>query len=163
MYFSDFEKYGRMLWEAGLIHMTSGNLSIRKGTTLYVTRTGSLLGRLSSSDIVPVNLSNTLRDSGASSETPVHRAIYRADPSVGAVVHAHPPHATALSWDTEMIAPVDSDSLYIPKIPVLADCPYGEGSACIAAHFPELLARHHVAMIRGHGAFAVGRDLKEAA
>jgi L-fuculose-phosphate aldolase len=162
MYYSDFEKYGRMLWEHRLIHMTSGNMSLRKGSVIYVTRTGSLLGSLSSSDIVSVNLDNPNRDKGASSETPVHRAIYIANPGVGSVVHAHPPYATALSWDTTAIQPVDSDSLYIPEIPVLAECPYGEGSACIAEHFPKILASHHVAMIRGHGAFSVGKDLREA-
>ena len=152
-----------MLWDHGLIHLTSGNMSIRKGGTLYVTRTGSLLGALSSSDVVSVNVSNTIRDKGASSETPVHRAIYQANPELGAVVHAHPPYATALSWDYTTIKPIDSDSLYIPEIPVLTDCPYGEGSLCIAEHFPKLLGNHKVAMIRGHGAFSVGKDLQEAA
>lgn len=161
--YSDFAKYGRMLWDAGLIHMTSGNMSLRKGSVLYVTRTGSLLGSLSSTDIVTVNLENTLRDKGASSETPVHRAIYLANPDIRSVVHAHPPHATTLSWDHTLIKPIDSDSLYIPEIPVLTDCPYGEGSACIADHFPKILGRHKVAMIRGHGAFSVGKDLMEAA
>lgn len=163
MYYSDFQKYGRMLWDSGLIHMTSGNMSIRKGSVLYVTRTGSLLGDLSSSDIVSVNAANTLRDKGASSETPVHRAIYLANPEVVSVVHAHPPYATALSWDYEMIKTMDSDSLYIPEVPVLTDCPYGEGSSCIADHFPKLLGKHKVAMIRGHGAFSVGNSLREAA
>ena len=163
MYYSEFQKYGRMLWDHRLIHMTSGNLSLRKGTTVYVTRTGALLGSLSSSDIVPVNLENTSRDKGASSETPVHRAIYLANPHVMSVVHAHPPYATALSWDYTSIKPMDSDSLYIPEIPVLTDCPYGEGSVCIAQNFPELLGKHSVAMIRGHGAFSVGKDLREAA
>jgi L-fuculose-phosphate aldolase len=77
-------------------------------------------------------------------------------------VHAHPPHATTLSWDHEVIRTNDSDSLYIPEIPVLTDCPYGEGSACIAEHFPQTLGKHKLAMIRGHGAFAVGDSLREA-
>lgn len=163
MYYSDFAKYGRMLWETGLIHMTSGNMSLRKGSVLYVTRTGSLLGSLSTSDIVAVNVANALRDKGASSEIPVHRAIYQSNPAVGSVVHAHPPYATALSWDYTSIRPIDSDSLYISEIPVLIDCPYGEGSVCIAEQFPEILCKNHVAMIRGHGAFSVGKDLCEAA
>ena len=162
MYYTEFQKYGRMLWDHQLIHLTSGNLSIRKSSTLYVTKTGALLGSLSSEDIVSVNLDNAVRDKGASSETPVHRAIYLANADVQSVVHAHPPYATALSWDFDVIKPMDSDSLYIPEIPVLTDCPYGEGSACIAEQFPALLGKHKVAMIRGHGAFSVGRDLREA-
>lgn len=160
--YADFVKFGRMLWEAGLIHLTSGNMSIRKGTVLYITRTGSLLGSLSPSDIVTVNLENNLRDKGASSETPVHKSIYLANSDVQAIVHAHPPYATALSWDYASIKPIDSDSLYIPEIPVLTECPYGEGSLCIAEHFPKLLGKNKVALIRGHGAFSVGKDLEQA-
>ncbi len=160
--YNDFVRFGKMLWEAGLIHLTSGNISMRKGSVMYVTRTGSLLGDLAPSDIVSVNVENTLRDKGASSETPVHRAIYAANPEVGAVVHAHPPYATALSWDYETIKPMDSDSLYIPEVPVMTECPYGEGSVCVAAHFPQLLGKHTVAMIRGHGAFSVGKDIRQA-
>lgn len=160
--YSEFVKYGKMLWESGLIHLTSGNISLRKGSVIYVTRTGSLLGALSASDIVTVNLENTIRDKGASSETPVHRAIYLANPEIQAIVHAHPPYATALSWDTTLIKPIDSDSLYIPEIPVLTECPYGEGSHCIADHFPKLFAKQVVAMIRGHGAFSVGKDIRQA-
>lgn len=161
--YTDFVKFGKMLWDAGLIHLTSGNLSIRKGSAIYITRTGSLLGALSSSDIIPVNLENNLRDKNASSETPVHRAIYLANPKVFGIVHAHPPYATALSWDYPLIQPIDSDSLYIPEIPVLTDCPYGEGSVCVAEHFPKTLGAHTVALIRGHGAFSVGKDLEQAA
>ncbi|OGR56719.1 MAG: hypothetical protein A3I11_05890 [Elusimicrobia bacterium RIFCSPLOWO2_02_FULL_39_32] len=160
--YNEFVKYGKMLWEAGLIHLTSGNISLKKGSVIYVTRTGSLLGALSASDIVTVNLENTIRDKGASSETPVHRAIYLENPEVQAIVHAHPPYTTALSWDTTLIKPIDSDSLYIPEIPVLTECPYGEGSLCIADHFPKLFSKQVVAMIRGHGAFSVGKDIRQA-
>jgi L-fuculose-phosphate aldolase len=158
---SDFFTYGRVLWEAGLIHLTSGNLSERRGTAIYVTRTGSHLSRLTAPDILTVNLDDDRRDRNASSETPVHRALYLALPDIGAVAHAHPPYATALSFDMDEVRTVDSDSLYIPVIPVLKDCPYGEGTACVAAHFPGLLGKHKVALIRGHGAFAVGDSLAQ--
>lgn len=158
---SDFFKYGRVVWEAGLIHLTSGNMSMRRGAAIHITRTGSPLSMLTSQDIVTVNLDDAVRDKGASSETPVHRALYQALPHVRSVVHVHPPYATALSFDMDEIATIDSDSLYIPRIPVLKDCPYGEGTTCVAAHFPETLGQRTVALIRGHGAFAVGDSLAQ--
>jgi L-fuculose-phosphate aldolase len=160
---NDFFKYGRALWEAGLIHLSSGNISERKGAAIYVTRTGSFLSMLTAQDVLTVNLADDRRDKDASSETPVHRALYQALPDVGAVVHAHPPYATALSFDMDEIRTIDSDSLYIPLIPVLKDCPYGEGTSCVAAHFPALLGSRKVALIRGHGAFAVGDSIAQAA
>ena len=66
----DFFKYGRVLWEAGLIHMTSGNMSVRKGEEVYITCAGSMLGDLHLEDIKQVGLSDSKRDEGASSETP---------------------------------------------------------------------------------------------
>jgi len=161
--FSDFFTYGRVLWEAGHLHVTSGNMSVKKGSVIYVTRTGSSLAMLTARDIVPVNLDNDLRDKNASSETPVHRAIYRALPGIGAVVHSHPPYATALSFDMDEVRTIDSDSLFIPVIPVLKDCPYAEGSACVASGFPRTLDSHKVALVRGHGAFAVGDSLAQCA
>jgi len=160
---SDFFKFGRKLWEAGLIHMTSGNISVRKGTALYITRTGSILGDLHLEDIKQVNLDDTLRDKGASSETPVHRAIYKLIPDARAIIHAHPVYTTVLSFSSQEIIPVDSDSLYIPKVPVLRECPYGEGGTCVAAHFPKLLKDHKIAAICGHGVFTAGKTLEECA
>lgn len=160
---NDFFKFGRALWEAGLIHLSSGNISERKGTVIYITRTGSFLSMLTAQDVLTVNLNDALRDKNASSETPVHRALYQALPDIGAVVHAHPPYATALSFDMDEIKTIDSDSLYIPAIPVLKDCPYGEGTTCVAAHFPSVLGSHKVALIRGHGVFAVGDTIAQCA
>lgn len=161
--YSDFIKFGRMLWEAGLVHMTSGNMSVRKGDILYITKTGTRLGDLSYTDITRVNLVNDVRDKGASSEVKVHRAIYKNLKDVRAIIHAHPVYTTALSFTSAEIVPADSDSLYIPRIPVLKECPYAEGSSCVAVHFPSLLSEHGIAAICGHGAFSIGRSLEECA
>lgn len=158
---SEFKKHGRLLWEAGLVHFTSGNLSIRRGKEVYVTRTGRSLSGLGPKDIVRVNLNDARRDAGASSEIPVHRALYQALPGIGAVAHAHPAYATTLSFSMNRVVTVDSDSLYIPEVPVLTACAFGEGSACVARHLPKLMAQHPVGLIRGHGAFAVGEDLAQ--
>jgi L-fuculose-phosphate aldolase len=158
---TEFAKLGRLLWEAGLIHLTSGNMSVRRGGTLLITRTGASLADLAESDLVEVDAAGPARDRGASSETPVHRALYLWNPGAGAVVHAHPPYATTLSFDAEEIAPEDSDRLIIPRIPVLTECGHEEGSACAAAKLPARMGGMPVGMIRGHGAFAVGANLYE--
>ena len=45
---------------------------------------------------------------------------------------------------------------------MLTECLYGEGSECLATNLPLLLGKNKVALIRGHGVFAVGDTLKEA-
>ena len=86
-----------------------------------------------------------------------------ARPEARAVIHAHPPYATALSFDAAEIAPEDSDSVYIPRIPVLRECAYGEGNTCVAAKLPDTMGYSPVGMIRGHGAFAIGESLAQCA
>jgi L-fuculose-phosphate aldolase len=157
----EFIKAGRVLWEAGHIHYTAGNLSIRRGKSLWVTRTGAPLGFLAKNDIVRVDLHSTRRDRGASSETPVHRAIYRSLGAVGAVAHSHAPYATLVARTRSLIRPRGSDRLFLPAIPVLAGVRFEEGSAVVARRLPALLRRWPVAVVRGHGAFAVGKDLDQ--
>ncbi|RMH19440.1 MAG: class II aldolase/adducin family protein, partial [Gemmatimonadetes bacterium] len=91
---------GRRLYEDGLLGGTAGNLSVRVpgADTLLVTATGVHKGRLQPADVraVPLTAGDPDRDAGATSELPFHRACYRADPSVGAVVHTHAPALTAV-------------------------------------------------------------------
>jgi L-fuculose-phosphate aldolase len=152
---------GRALWEAGLVHFTAGNMSVRQGPSFLITRTGRSLSDLRRGDLIRVNLKDGSKDGGASTETPVHRALYKVFSAARAVVHAHPPYATALSFDADVIVPVDSDSVILPRVPVLTECPYGEGSACVAAKLPAVMKASAVGLIRGHGAFAVGDSLAQ--
>jgi ribulose-5-phosphate 4-epimerase/fuculose-1-phosphate aldolase len=82
-----FRSAGRVLWSAGLVHGTEGNLSTFDGRSFVITRTGSPLGALSTRYLVAGGLDDELAD--ASSDVDVHRAEYR-ERGPGAFVHAHP-------------------------------------------------------------------------
>ena len=84
----------------GLNRGSTGNLSLRAHAGgFWITPTGMPADELGVADFV------RLADDGRvlegewepSSEWPFHRAIYRARPDLGAVVHMHSPHATALA------------------------------------------------------------------
>lgn len=160
--YQDFIKYGRFLFQMGLNHLHSGNMSVRKADAIYITAHGAKLGDLSFNDIVSVNLYDDKKDKNASSEIPVHRAIYMANQNISTIIHAHPPFTTVISFFDDEIKPIDSDSLYIPEVPVVKECPYEEGSPCVAQHFLELFLNNKLAVVRGHGTFSVGKDLEEA-
>jgi ribulose-5-phosphate 4-epimerase/fuculose-1-phosphate aldolase len=83
-----FRAAGRTLLSLGLVKGTEGNLSVYDGSTLAITRTGSVLARLVEGDLVSGVLDGELPQ--ASSDLEVHRALYRAN-GPGSVVHAHPP------------------------------------------------------------------------
>lgn len=162
--YEDFIKYGKILFEQGINNSHSGNMSVRKGDSIYITRHGARLGDLTFKDIVKTNLYDPSRDEGASCEINVHRSIYLAIPENNAVVHAHPPHAIVLSLHQEKISPIDMEgAFYMPEVPVLTKCEITISSDCVAENLPKLLGVYKIAVVRGHGAFAVGKDIEEAA
>jgi L-fuculose-phosphate aldolase len=161
--YEDFIKYGRLLFEQGINNSHSGNMSIKKGESIYITRHGAKLGDLTFADIAKTNLYDDTRDDGASCEIKVHRSVYLANPKVDAIVHAHPPHAIVLSLTEEKIKPIDMEgAFYMPEIPVLTKCEITISSNCVADNLPPLLGVFGAALVRGHGAFAVGKNIEEA-
>jgi len=97
----------------------------------------------------------------ASIELAVHRAIYQETPAL-AVVHAHPPHAVALSLvETEIVPNCAEGLAMIDRVPVLGwhmEVRPG-GLADIIAR---ALKQHRIVMVHGHGSFAIGQLLEEA-
>jgi len=161
MILSQFQYVGRDLFSRGLVCSHSGNLSLRLGENLIITRRGSQLGCLEENDLIETGISKNNRATPlASVELPVHRAIYQQT-SAQAIVHAHPPHAVALSLaETEIVPNVEMLSV-IGNVPVL-----GWGMEVAPGGLADIIARalkkHRIVMVYGHGSFAVGQLLEEA-
>ncbi|MEN3950937.1 class II aldolase/adducin family protein [Iodidimonas sp. SYSU 1G8] len=82
----------------GVNHGTSGNGSARWLDGFLVTPTGLRYETLTPADMVYVTLDGQAHGTLApSSEWRMHCDIYRARPDMNAVLHAHPPYATALA------------------------------------------------------------------
>ena len=157
----EFARTGRILFEAGLNNSHSGNMSVRLGDTVVITRRGAMLGELADNDLVDVGLARD--DSGialASTEVNVHRAVYAATSHL-AIVHTHPRTATAMSMNRDHIVPVDEEGrYYFKQIPVLR-VNASIGSEDLERELPAMLKDYPVVLVRGHGAFAVGGNLEE--
>ena len=85
----------------GLTQGTSGNVSARLSEGFLVTPSAVPYDELSTADLVVIENGGAVRRGPRvrrpSSEWRMHAEILRARPEVGAIVHAHPPWATALS------------------------------------------------------------------
>lgn len=82
----------------GLNTGTAGNASLRAGRNFMITPSGVSYGRMTSADIVTVTATGETRGRRKpSSEWRLHAAILAARPEFAAVLHAHAPHAAALS------------------------------------------------------------------
>ncbi|MEV5646626.1 S-methyl-5-thioribose-1-phosphate isomerase [Nocardia sp. NPDC052254] len=168
----------RELYTRGWMPGTAGNISAAdaagpgSGRTALITGSGLSKGELTAADVVRVRVADSVLVSGArrpSAETAIHTAIYRAT-AAGAVVHVHPPHATAASVDAvdalrftgfELIKGLGTaETVDIPVFANHADV------ARIGADVERYLRVHPdtppVLFIAGHGITAWGADLAQA-
>jgi len=156
----DFGRCGEDLFRMGINNSHSGNMSICDGTTVCITRTGAQLGRLGWDDLVTTSLHyEDAAVKRASMELVVHRAVYRQT-AARAIIHAHPPHAVALSFMHDEVIPIDAEGLhYMPRVPVLV-VEQAISSTEVATRLPDLLRRTPIVVVRGHGSFAIGPTLE---
>lgn len=161
MLLSQFQTVGRDLFARGLVSSHSGNLSIRIGDGVIITRRGSMLNNLQEHDLIETGISKNSRSTPlASVDLAIHRAIYRETQAL-AVVHAHPPHAIALSLTaTELMYNIEGLSLS-GAVPVTGGSEE-EKSADLADIVAQALKEHRIIMLRNHGSFAIGQLLEEA-
>jgi L-fuculose-phosphate aldolase len=92
-------RVARLLEPMRLSRGKSGNVSARTSRGFLVTPTGVPYATLAPKHLVELDLDGrVLRgDLAPSSEWRIHGDIYRARAEAGAVVHAHPPYATAFA------------------------------------------------------------------
>ncbi len=152
----EFQEVGRDLYQLALVTSHGGNLSVREQPGMWITGTGTMLGRLAERHISRVFPDGRSEGPQPSSDTVLHHTIY-AVTGANAVVHAHPRHAIALSFETDKFVPGDFEGqLHLTDVPVVAAGP--RQSEQIAA----LLESRLVVLLRGHGAYARGKTLWEA-
>jgi L-fuculose-phosphate aldolase len=158
----DFQFVGKDLFDSGLNNSHSGNLSMRNNRMMAISRSGAMLHRLEFSDIVETLIDREdLESARASREIPVHRAIYQGT-DAEAVVHAHPPHIIALSLQSDRIFPIDAEGAYFFQngIPVVG-VKNAIASDEVAQKVVPLLKESPIVVVRGHGTFAIGKNLEE--
>lgn len=148
---------GKDLYRLGLVSSHGGNISIRDGAGMWITGTGTMLGRLRERHIAYVRADGTAEGPPPSSDTVLHSTIY-AMTGAGAVVHAHPRYGIAMSLVAEgEFVPIDFEGQYhLKAVPVVEQGP--NQVAQVAAALRDAV----VVLLRGHGAYARGGTAWEA-
>lgn len=159
-------EFGRRAYRAGLIPGLSGNLSIRVAPgEIWVTPSGLNKGFLIESDLIAVDEDgNLLYSTGhrPTSETPMHTAVYRVRPDVGAICHTHAPYATAFA-----VAGLDLSEPILPEVIITIGriplIPYATPSTQdVARVVSEVMKSHQAGLLANHGVITVGKNLAEA-
>ena len=155
----------RALYRRGLIAGTDGNVSARIAPDrILITPAGVRKSRVGLDDLVVVDGAGTRvhGEADPSTEIEMHLAVYRRRADVGAVVHAHPPAATAFA--------VAGEDLTLPLLPEIVMTtgpvplvPYTRsGTTDLSNAVAHALAQHDAVLLANHGATTVGRTLSEA-
>lgn len=154
--------FARRMAASGLVAGTSGNVSRRAGSLVAVTPRNRDYESMTADDVCVVDLAGHPVEGSrrASTETPMHLAIYRAfEP--GAVVHTHSPFATVIG----SVAPELPAVHYLVATlggPVRV-APYHVFGSDDLARAVVAAGEDRSAVILGtHGAITWGSDLAEA-
>jgi L-fuculose-phosphate aldolase len=148
----------------GLAVGTAGNISARLPDEglIAITPSGAGYDAISAADVCVLRLDGRAVDGRllASSETPLHLAVYAAAPA-RAIVHTHSPAATALSTVISELPAVHYAILSLGG-PVRV-APYATfGTERLARNAVAGLAGRQAVLLQNHGAVAYGHDLGQA-
>jgi L-fuculose-phosphate aldolase len=157
----------RIVANQGLIRSSDGNLSVRLDENRFlVTPSGLYKLSMGPDDPIIVNEKGEVLIGKPgykpTSEINMHLEAFRQRPDINAVLHAHPPYATAL---TITGSPFPTD--YLPEVLIaLGDVPvanYGTpGTPDLAKSIQELVKDHNAIILSHHGSITVGKTLEEA-
>ena len=154
----------RELTRRGLSHGTSGNVSVRRDARhFFISPTGMAYDALDAQDIPLMDLDGQwFGRRRPSSEWRFHRDILRARPEAGAIVHCHPPAATALACTGRGIPSFH----YMIAVAGGADircAPYFTfGTQELSDAALEALMERRACLLANHGLIALGQDLSAA-
>ncbi len=154
----------RALYQRQLLAATDGNLSVRVGNELLTTPSGVNKGFIREEDILTVDLTGRVvaGEGKPTTELLLHLEVYRVRPEAGAVIHAHPPIATAFT-----IAGISLAEGMLPEVVLtlgaIPTAPYATtGTPEMAAAVRDLLPCYDAILLEQHGALTVGHNLWEA-
>lgn len=156
----------RHLSAAGLSPGSSGNISVRVGSRIVATPTGSSLRSVAEHElaVTPAEQEGAPRPT---KELPLHAAMYAAHPEATAVIHLHSPLATAVAClppDEHGFAPLPPFTPYrvmrLGDVPLVPYAP--PGSAELAAGVASAAPGHPALLLANHGPVVAAATLEAA-
>ncbi|MDY3846203.1 MAG: class II aldolase/adducin family protein [Eubacteriales bacterium] len=156
---------GHKIYAKGFVAANDGNISVKVNDhEFYCTPTGVSKGALTPDMIIKVDQNGNKLEGklNPSSEIKMHMRVYRERPDVNAVVHAHPPIATAFT-----VAGIALDQYILPEavltIGEVPTCKYGTPSTMeIPDSLEPYIQNHDAFLLENHGALTVGCNLTKA-
>ena len=165
-------RIAKSMFERGLTHGSTGNISARLDDGWLLTPTGSSLATLDPARLSKLDWNGALVSGDKpSKENFLHLAMYeertRAGAPAGAVIHLHSTHSVAIS----VLADVDPNDVlppitayYVMRVGSLPLVPYfAPGDIKLADAVRRFAGKHHALLLANHGPVVAGTSLTAAA
>jgi len=157
----------KSIFDRGLTHGSTGNVSARCEDGWLLTPTGSNLGRLDPARLSKLDWNGKLLSGDApSKESFLHLAMYQERSRNQAVIHLHSTHSVAVSVLEEVDArdvlpPITA--YYVMRIGTLPLVPYfAPGDMKLADAVRAYAGKHHAVLLANHGPVVAGSSLAAA-
>lgn len=155
----------RALERIGHFVGTWGNVSVRVPEGFLITPSRVSYDTITPEDFVTVDLDGKVVAGTRlpSSETGVHRLVLRKKPGVGAIIHSHPPYASAVSCLQRSIPVFVEDVAQIigGEVKCTRYIPAGRHQA-LAEEVAATIGEENAVLLANHGVLVCGRTLGEA-
>ena len=171
---AEFAWVGRFAASRGWVPATAGNFSRRLDQRFaVVTRSGADKGEIGERDLMVAEIAQPAPP-GSSAEAPLHLALYRTRPEIGAVLHVHSVAATVLSrrfvdegeivlqgYEMQKVLGMETHDAQI-RVPIFENAQDTQALAQrVSARLPA--AGPPCYLLAGHGVYAWGSDVRQAA
>jgi L-fuculose-phosphate aldolase len=159
---ADIVEVGRRLYARGYTASNDGNISVRLDRSRLLMTPKSVCKGFMTADMMCVTDLDGKKlagDRDPSSEMQMHLEVYRQRPDVNAVVHAHPPVATAFA-----VAGIPLDRAVLAEVvTTLGSVPIADYATPSTKELPEAVRKyvkaHDGMLLANHGALTLGADL----
>ncbi len=155
---------GHRIWQQGLSPGTGGNISIRVSKNkILISPTLTSMGFMQPKELCFLDLWGKILSSRSkpSSESKIHLAVYNSRPEINAVIHAHPPFASAFAvTDQHLSTFIQPETfVFLGKVPLVE---YGTPST---DELPNNLKKYissglNTFLLENHGVLCIGEDLE---
>ncbi len=162
---ADILEAGRRLYQRAFVAANDGNISARmEDGTIWATPTGVSKGFMTEDMLVRLTPEGEILEGSrkVSSEIAMHLAVYRKNPDLGGIVHAHSPAATAFATqgrDFDMAVSLET----AVQLGVIPCAPYAvTGSKKLAENAASYCEEFNGCFLEHHGAVTWGADVTQA-
>lgn len=155
---------GNKMYEKGFVAANDGNISARLGDKfVIVTPTGVSKGGMKPEHLVKMDLDgNVYGNNKPSSEVKMHLMVYKQNPTLKAVCHAHPPISTAFAVaGVQMDKPILSEA--VVNLGIVPVAKYATpGTQEVPNSIKDYVKNFNAVLLANHGLLTWGDNLEQA-